>query len=312
MTSGPSLEAADLSKAYSHVLALDSVSFRYEGPGAIGYLGPNGAGKTTTLKLFTGLLRPTRGRALVDGIDVAKNPKAALANVGALIETPEPYPRQSVEEALQMVGEFRGIPAGELREQIGKYAEALDLPPRDARIGRLSKGQKQRVVFAATLLGDPGLLLLDEPTNGLDPAERVRVREVLQGLKKDRLIFMSSHLLQEVTEVCDRVLFLNRGKILLEDSVTHLTDRFKATRVDVEFSAPVPIDRLSSLQSPASKVEALSDRRFRIEFDGSNEARARILVACQGVGAVVSFSSTGLVLEDAYLQLLQGSANGGR
>ncbi len=312
MTSGPSLEAADLSKAYARVLALDGVSFRYEGPGAIGYLGPNGAGKTTTLKLFTSLLRPTRGRAFVDGIDVAKNPKAALADVGALIETPEPYPRQSVEEALRMVGEFRGIPAEELREQIGKYVEALDLPPLDARIGSLSKGQKQRVVFAATLLGDPRLLLLDEPTNGLDPAERVRVREVLRDLKKDRLIFMSSHLLQEVTEVCDRVMFLNRGKVLLEDSVAHLADRFKATRVDVEFSAPVAMNRLSPLQGLALGVMALSDRRLRIEFDGSTETRTKILVACQAVGAVVSFSSAGLALEDAYLQLLQGSANGGR
>ena len=310
MTSGPSLEAVDLSKAYGRALALDGVSFRYEGPGAIGYVGPNGAGKTTTLKLFTGLLRPTRGHASVNGINVAEDPKAALADVGALIETPEPYPRQSVEEALRMVGEFRGISRDSLREQIRKYAHGLDLPSLDARIGRLSKGQKQRVVFAATLLGDPRLLLLDEPTNGLDPAERVAVREVLRGLKKERLIFMSSHLLQEVTEVCDRVMFLNRGKVLLEDSVAHLADRFKATRVDVEFSAPVAMNRLSPLQGLALGVMALSDRRLRIEFDGSTETRTKILAACQVVGAVVSFSSAGLALEDAYLQLLQGSANG--
>ena len=309
MTSGPSLEAARLSKAYGRVLALDEASFRYEGAGAIGYVGPNGAGKTTTLKLFTGLLRPTRGRALVDGIDVAANPKAALADVGALIETPEPYPRQSVEEALRMVGEFRGIPAGPLGDQIRAHARALGLPPLNARIGRLSKGQRQRVVFAATLLGDPPLLLLDEPTNGLDPAERVTVREVLRDLKKDRLIFMSSHLLQEVTEVCDRVLFLNRGKVLLEDSVAHLEDRFKATRVDVEFSAPVAMARLAPLQGLASGVEPLSDRRIRIAFDGSLDTRTKILTACQAVAPVISFSSAGLALEDAYLQLLQGPAN---
>ncbi len=211
-----------------------------------------------------------------------------------------------------MVGEFRGISKDSLRDQIRDYAHALDLPSLGARIGRLSKGQKQRVVFAATLLGDSRLLLLDEPTNGLDPAERVAVREVLRGLKKDHLIFMSSHLLQEVTEVCDRVMFLNRGKVLLEDSVAHLADRFKATRVDVEFSAPVAMNRLSPLQGLALGVVALSDRRLRIEFDGTTETRTKILVACQAVGAVVSFSSAGLALEDAYLQLLQGSANGAR
>jgi ABC-2 type transport system ATP-binding protein len=187
----------------------------------------------------------------------------------------------------------------------------LDLPPLDARIGRLSKGQKQRVVFAATLLGDSRLLLLDEPTNGLDPAERVTVREVLRTLKKDRLIFMSSHLLQEVTEVCDRVLFLNRGKVLLEDSVAHLADRFKATRVDVEFSAPVDMRTLYPLQGLALNVQALSDRRLRIEFDGSTEIRSKILTACQRIGPVFSFSSAGLALEDAYLQLLQAPADGG-
>ena len=312
MTSGPSLEAAGLSKAYGHTLALDGASFRYEGPGAIGYVGPNGAGKTTTLKLFTGLLRPTRGRALVDGIDISERPKAALADVGALIETPEPYPRQSVEEALRMAGEFRGIPAGPLGNEIRTHAEALDLPPLNVRIGHLSKGQKQRVVFAATLLGDPPLLLLDEPTNGLDPAERVTVREVLRGLKKDRLIFLSSHLLQEVTEVCDRVMFLNRGKVLLEDSVANLADRFKATRVDVEFIGPVAMARLSPLQGLALRVEALSDRRLRIAFDGSLETRAKILTACQAVAPVLSFSSAGLALEDAYLQLLEGSADESR
>ena len=312
MTSGPRLEAAGLSKAYGHTLALDGASFRYEGPGAIGYVGPNGAGKTTTLKLFTGLLRPTRGRALVDGIDISERPKAALADVGALIETPEPYPRQSVEEALRMAGEFRGIPAGPLGNEIRTHAEALDLPPLNVRIGHLSKGQKQRVVFAATLLGDPPLLLLDEPTNGLDPAERVTVREVLRGLKKDRLIFLSSHLLQEVTEVCDRVMFLNRGKVLLEDSVANLADRFKATRVDVEFIGPVAMARLSPLQGLALRVEALSDRRLRIAFDGSLETRAKILTACQAVAPVLSFSSAGLALEDAYLQLLEGSADESR
>ena len=301
------IQAIGLTKSFGNgFVALDRAEFHYTGPGAIGYLGPNGAGKTTTLKLLVGLLRPTGGQALVNGLDVRADRKRALWDVGAVIETPEPYPSQSVREALEMVGEFRGVPPSDLAREIDEYRRVLDLPPFEQRTGKLSKGQRQRIAVAASLLGNPSVLLLDEPTSGLDPAERVLVRNLLNRLKKDHLILMSSHLMQEVTEICDQVIFVNRGRIVLADSVEHVAERFRTRAIDVEFTAPVAPAAMTGLTPAALVVSPLSDRRFRIEFDGSDAARSQILVACQKVGNVASFASASLVLEEAYLQLMQG------
>ncbi len=301
----PSLEARGLTKRFNSLAALDRASFRYEGGGAIGYLGPNGAGKTTTLKLFTGLLRPTEGQALVDGRDVAVEPKEALWDVGAVVETPEPYPALTGRETLAMIGRFRGLSSETIRDRTEVYRKELDLPDLDRRTGRLSKGQKQRVVLAGVLLAEPSVLLLDEPTSGLDPAERVVIRNILRGLKsRDRLILMSSHLLQEVTEICDRLIFVNQGRILLEDTVVAVEERFRVRRLDVEFDRNVPPEALRSYPG-VTGVEPVSPGRLRLGFEGTNEDRANLLKHCLTIAPVLSFSSSALTLEDAYLKLMR-------
>ena len=302
-----SIEVRGLTKNYARgAPALVDASFRYEGTGAIGYLGPNGAGKTTTLKLLTGLLRPTRGSASLNGIDVMQDRKHALADVGAIIESPEPYPSQTVAEAIDMVGEFRGGRSPETAREIAELNHLLDLPPLEARCGRLSKGQRQRVAIAASLVRDPRVISLDEPTSGLDPKERILIRNLLNVLKKDRLILMSSHLMQEVTDICDQVIFISEGKILLRDSVENVAVRFRTKAVDVEFATPMPIDRIRALGTVVAEVSVVGERRFRIAFDGSTTARAEILRGLVGLGPVLSYQSASLVLEDAYLALMQG------
>jgi ABC-2 type transport system ATP-binding protein len=301
----PKLEASALTKRFGGTTALDAATFRYEGGGAIGYLGPNGAGKTTTLKLFTGFLRPSSGRALINDLDVWDDPKAALWEVGTVVETPEPYPALTARETLAMIGEFRGLSREEIRDQTSRYASALELPPLDRKTATLSKGQKQRVVLAGVLLCEPSVLLLDEPTSGLDPAERVIIRNALVRLKQaGRLVLMSSHLIQEVTEICDRVIFINGGRILLQDTVQNLEARFKATQLEVEFGSPVDSALLGAVRGVRA-VDALSPTRFRITLDGGEAARSEILAGCQRIGPVTSFSSAMLTLEEAYLKLMQ-------
>ncbi len=302
----PTLEAVGLSKRFNSTAALDHATFRYSGGAAIGYLGPNGAGKTTTLKLFAGLLRPTEGRALINGFDAVSDPKTGLWEVGSLIETPEPYPALSARETLAMIGEFHGLSSEEIRDRTDRYARELELPPLDRKTAKLSKGQKQRIVIAGILLPEPQVLLLDEPTSGLDPAERVVIRNLLLRLKREnRLILMSSHLLQEVTEICDGVIFINQGRILLQDTVENIGNRFRVRSLDVEFARPVDAVSLGTIPG-VSNVQPISPTRFRLGFDGSEDARARILEGCQGIGRVTSFTSSALTLEDAYLRLIQG------
>lgn len=306
------IEVAGLTKNYSGGRpALIDASFVYEGSGAIGYLGPNGAGKTTTLKLLTGLLRPTHGSASINGIDVLRDRKHALADVGAVIETPEPYPSQTVSEAIDMVAEFRRGDHEDVAQEIGELNAKLELPPLDARTGRLSKGQRQRVVIASALVRDPKIVILDEPTAGLDPKERILIRNLLNELKKDHLILMSSHLMQEVTEICDQVIFINQGQIVLRDTVENLADRFQTRSVDAEFATPMPIDRIRSLGPLVKDVTVVGERRFRILFDGSVSARAEILAGLVKLGPVLSYTSASLVLEDAYLSLMRGEPNNG-
>lgn len=302
---GASIEVQGLTKVFSGREALCEASFRYEGAGAIGYLGPNGAGKTTTLKLLTGLLRPTRGTALINDINVMQDRKRALAGVGAVIETPEPYPSQTVAEAIEMAGEFRGGPSHGLDREIRDLGAVLDLPPWDARCGQLSKGQRQRVSIAASLVRNPSVLILDEPTNGLDPKERILIRNVLNDLKKDHLVLMSSHLMAEVTDICGQVIFINQGRIILRDTVENVANRFRSRAIEVEFDAPVPMERIQRLGPLVGEVVALSERRFRITFDGSKVSRGELLRQLEEVATVITYQSASLVLEDAYLALMQ-------
>ncbi|MGA8275016.1 MAG: ABC transporter ATP-binding protein [Thermoplasmata archaeon] len=288
---------------------MSDLSFRYEGAGAVGYLGPNGAGKTTTLKLLVGLLRPSTGHAFLNGIDPMVDRKSALWDVGALIETPEPYPTLNVHEALDTVGRARGLSPDDVDREVDRCHELLDLPPLGQRIGWLSKGQRQRVALASTLMGDPSVLLLDEPTSGLDPAERVVVRRLLNRLKRDHLLLMSSHQMLEVTEVCDQVIFLHQGRILLKDRVDRLAGRIRSRQVDVEFEHPVAPDAMEALRPIATEVTPLSERRWRISFDGADATRVHLLELCQGVGPVLQFAHTSLVLEEAYLELIPQNAD---
>jgi len=305
-----SFEVAGLSKSFrTGPAVLRDLSFRYEGAGAVGYLGPNGAGKTTTLKLLVGLLRPTQGHAYLDGVDPMVDRKRALWNVGALIETPEPYPTLNVYEALDVVGRARGLTRDDVDREVDRCHALLDLPPLGQRVGWLSKGQRQRVALAATLMGDPTVLLLDEPTSGLDPAERVLVRGLLNQLKRDHLVLMSSHQMLEVTEVCDEVIFLHHGQVLLKDRVDRVAARIRSRQVDVEFDRPVVPERMSVLRAIATEVTAISDRRWRISFNGSDEARARLLGLCQTLAPVTLFAHTSLILEEAYLELIPKSAD---
>jgi len=300
-----SFEVSGLSKSFrAGAPILTRLSFRYEGAGAVGYLGPNGAGKTTTLKLLVGLLRPTEGHAYLNGIDPMADRKEALWDVGALIETPEPYPTLNVHEALDAVGRERGLSREGVDTEVDRCHELLDLPPLGQRVGWLSKGQRQRVALAAALMGDPSVLLLDEPTSGLDPAERVLVRRLLNELKRDHLVFMSSHQMFEVTEVCDEVVFLHHGEVLLKDRVDRVAGRIRSRQVDVEFEHAVPSTAMATLRPLAPEIAALSEKRWRITFDGSDETRVKLLGLCQTIGPVAQFANTSLVLEEAYLELI--------
>jgi ABC-2 type transport system ATP-binding protein len=300
-----SIEVANLTKCYAPgVPVVDDISFREEGPGAIGYLGPNGAGKTTTLKLLLGLLAPTEGSALLNGFDPLRDRRNALARVGAIVETPEPYPSERIYDALERVGRLRGLDRDGIDDEIDRCHRELRLPPLDRRCGWLSKGERQRVVLAAACLGDPETLLLDEPTNGMDPTERIQVRGFLKRLKRDHLILMSSHLLGDVSAICDRLIFIDRGRILLNASAEEVAARVPVRAIEVEFTRPTADEALEPLRTWCERITRVGDRQVRIRFDGRQETLTRLLEECQRIGPLVSFAPAVPTLEAAYRDIV--------
>jgi ABC-2 type transport system ATP-binding protein len=308
----PSVEAVNLSKRYGSFTALSNLSLKLEGAKCVGFLGPNGAGKTTTLKLFTDLIRPNSGEALINGLNVHTRKKKALESVGALIETPEIYPALTPREGLSMIAEIRGVPKAERNKSIEDSLREVHMEEWiDKRMGKFSKGMKQRVCVASALLSDPTVVLLDEPTNGLDPRGMSEVRGIIKSLKgKNRLIFMSSHLLSEVSEVCDEVAMIDHGKLVVYDTIANVTAKFSGGEnvVEVGFKQDVDatlISRISQIQG-VKTVERIDNTNLRMIFTGSITVQESILASMVSMSlGVISYKPAASALEDAYLSLIK-------
>ena len=308
-----SIEAIKLTKEYDSFLALDDLNLRIDGAKCVGFLGPNGAGKTTTLKIFTDLIHRSSGQALINGVDVHSDKKKALAAVAALVETPEIYPSLTPREALMIIAKHRGVPS-EIRSK--KIEEALhEVHMEDwssSKVGKFSKGMKQRVNIASTLLSDPEIVLLDEPTSGLDPRGMSEVREMVKNLKKRRrLIFMSSHLLSEVMDVCDEAALIDHGKLLVYDTIQNLTSRFSGGGSVLEVGLAAPragegiVETIRKIHGVTS-VEVLDDRNLRLKFAGNAETQAEILSELVALKlGVNSFKASSSALEDDCLNLIK-------
>ncbi len=297
------LIAERLGKEFGKFNAVKDVSFRLDGCGCFGYLGPNGAGKTTTMKLFSSLLRPSEGRALVNGFDVAGQRSLALKAVGSLIEDPEPYPYMTGREFIEF--------SVKVRDQNRKadtkgLEEFLTLPPLDVKCSKLSKGQRRRVYLAALLAQDPDIFILDEPSAGLDPAESVVFRNTIMKLKKDRMIFLSSHLLYEVAQVCDYVMFINKGKIVEKGNVQEISKRFVSRALRVEFEPIAKEERLIELTRMGLVLgfDKEAERTYVLKFDGKDETRKAIVDELYRMG-LRSVQDAQLSLEQAYLDLVK-------
>jgi ABC-2 type transport system ATP-binding protein len=306
----PSLEAVALTKRFGSFTAVDRLDLKLEGTKCVGFLGPNGAGKTTTLKMFTDLIFPNEGEAFINGISVQKDRKRALSVCGDLIESPEIYPALSPREAFEMSGALRGMRPEEISSRTATVLEEVRMTEwADQKFGRMSKGMKQRINVAAALLSDPEVVILDEPSTGLDPRGMAEVRTIVRGLKKeDRLVFMSSHILSEVVDVCDEVALINHGKLLFYDSLANVSSRLNSNAISVElaFVAPVADQTLSSQVGAipgVTSVSAVDPRHARIMIQGGPEAQAQVLERLVALRlGLVGFEPSQSALEEVYLQ----------
>ncbi len=222
------IEVQHLTKRYGRVTAVDDVSFRVERGEILGFLGPNGAGKTTTMRILTGYMPATEGRATVAGYDVFDQPIEAKRRTGYLPETPPLYPDMTVREYLDFVARIKGVPPAERATRVDAVMRRTHVDDVAARhCGKLSKGYRQRVGLAQAILHNPEVLILDEPTAGLDPKQIIETRDLIRGLAGDHTIILSTHILPEVSQTCQRVVIINKGRVVAVDTPENLTKRLR-------------------------------------------------------------------------------------
>jgi len=299
-----SLQVSQLLKVYGAQKAVNNISFTVNKGEIVGFLGPNGAGKTTTMKMITGYLTPDAGTALVCGINVQQNPIEVKKKIGYLPEANPLYFEMYVREYLSFVAGVHKLP--NTKQAIDNVIELTGLMLESKKkIGQLSKGYKQRVGLAAALVHNPEVLILDEPTSGLDPNQVVEIRNVIKQQGRDKTVLFSSHILQEVQAICDRVIIINKGEIVADDSLAQLQKGSRSNIVNVSFNQAVNAGALEGLTS-VTRSQSANGHDWQLTTSDINTARKQLLeFAVRENLDIVSLGTKGDNLEEIFRELTQ-------
>ena len=306
------IEVRNLTRKYGDTYAIKDLNFTIDKGKVYGFLGPNGAGKSTTMNILTGYLAATGGSVVVNGHDILEEPKEARACIGYLPEQPPLYQDMTVREYLDFAAELKGIPANQRKSSVEEAMSVLVLETVSQRLIRnLSKGYKQRVGFAQALLGDPEILILDEPTVGLDPKQIIEIRSLIRELGQKHTVILSSHILSEVSEVCDHIMIISRGQLVASDSTEELMKRMQ----------PVTALRITAVADSSEVRKALSEFgeitdpeisetgepgvvSVEVQYDSDRDLRMEIAKKFTEYGCtIIEMSTEKATLEDIFLEL---------
>ncbi len=304
------IEATGLTHYYGPQPAIQDVNFGVEKGEILGFLGPNGAGKTTTMRILTGFMPPTRGKVTLDGYDVVEQSLQVRRRIGYLPETVPLYTDMTVSGYLKYMGTLRGMPAKNIKRRIGEVVDVCRLGEyHKTIIGKLSKGFRQRVGVAQAILHEPEVLVLDEPTIGIDPIQVVETRKLIQDLGKSQTVVLSSHILPEVSMICGRVMIINHGRIVAEDTPSNLAKRLQGVnRLEVEVGGPTnevlaalkKVDGVTEVNHQSGQGRAM----YTIQAIGGQDLRDEISRAVISSGwSLLSMQTVGMSLEDIFLEL---------
>lgn len=297
-----SIEIKNLLKTYGEQKAVNNISFKIEKGEIVGFLGPNGAGKSTTMKILTGYLKQNSGEAIVCGINVAEDPLATKKKIGYLPELNALYYDMYVKEYLAFISEVHKIE--DVKKKINSVIELTGLTVESKKkIGQLSKGYKQRVGLAAALIHDPEVLILDEPTSGLDPNQIIEIRDVIKKQGQNKTVLFSSHILQEVEAICDRIIIINKGELVADDKLANLQKGNKQQTVKVVFKETIDTDLLSNLKN-VTGVNLYGSSAFNIQCTNAESVKKQILqLALDKNLNIVSLQSENQSLENIFKTL---------
>lgn len=311
-----------LSKRYAKHVAVDNISFEVGKGQIVGFLGPNGAGKTTTMRVLTCFLPPTSGKVSIAGFDVLDKPNEVKKHIGYLPETPPLYPEMTVGDYLTFVGKLKGIANAEVPSRVDEVAKRCAVADVKGKlISKLSKGYRQRVGLAQAIIHNPDVLILDEPTSGLDPKQIIETRDLIRDLGRDHTIILSTHILPEVENICQKVIIISRGKLMATDTVENLTSRLRGSEAVLVEIAPRSSESLdpAALQSRLEAVAGVSrvlpletpDARHRFEVESLPNRSIRGDLAravVEGGWNLTELHAVSVSLEDIFLQLTNPDA----
>lgn len=305
------IEVMHLGKRYGEVVAIDDVNFSVAKGEILAFLGPNGAGKTTTMRILTCFMPATSGTAKVAGFDIFESPMEVKRRIGYLPDNPPVYPEMTVSEFLQFVAKIKGVPNNKIKAALASALEKCSIGDVSRRlIGNLSRGYRQRVGLAQAIIHNPDVLILDEPTVGLDPKQIIEIRELIKGLGGEHTIVLSTHILPEATAVCQKVVIINRGKIVAVDSQDRLSAQVrKSEKISVRVRRAEAVDTakllsIDGVQQVLPQAAADGEGLFIVESDLGRDIREELSkrVVENGWG-LLEMKPLAISLEDVFLQL---------
>ena len=309
------IEIKNVTKKYGKVIAVDNISFEVKNGEIVGLLGPNGAGKSTTMNMITGFIEPTEGTIIVDGYDMSKKPKKAKREIGYMPEGVPLYADMTVREFVKFMAEIKRVDKRERNVKVEKIIEQTGLKDVEKKlIKNLSRGYKQRVSMAGALVGEPKVLILDEPTVGLDPKQITEIRSLIKELGKTHTIILSSHILSEVSQICQRVVIINKGKIIAVDTPENLE-----TKVSNKNIVYVTVeDSENKIEKVAENIKEITNIKFIKEnndntkqymLESKNDVDLRKIVfkefAKENI-TIFELKKEDATLEDAFMKLIEG------
>ena len=308
------IEVRNLTKKYGDHFAVQDISFSLEKGKIYGLLGPNGAGKSTTMTIMTGYIAATSGEVIIEGHDIFKEAEEAKKHIGYLPEIPPLYMDMTVWEYLFTVADLKGVPKSERKSMIGDVMEKVMITNmKDRLIKNLSKGYKQRVGIAQTLIGNPDIIILDEPTVGLDPKQIIEIRTLIKQLGEDHTVLISSHILSEIGAVCDHVVIINKGHLVVSDSTENLEKLFKGQDI-LCLSAQGELEKIQNIlrEFPALSIADMKEAeeaetyRFQLKVQDQADYRKQLFFRFAEAGIpLLEISRAGMSLEDIFLEITE-------
>lgn len=309
------IEVKNVTKKYGNFTAVDNINFDINDGEIIGLLGPNGAGKSTTMNMITGYIEPTKGEIIVEGYDISKKPNKAKSQIGYMPEGVPLYSDLTVKEFINYMAELKKVNRKERKEKVEKVIEQTGLKDVENKLTRnLSRGYKQRVSLAGALVGEPKVLILDEPTVGLDPKQITEIRELIKNLGKTHTIILSSHILSEVSQICNKVIIINKGKILAIDTPENLENKVSNNNI-----VYITVEDLENkIEKIKEKIEQIKDiklikenddktKQYSIEVSGNEDLRKTIFTefAKENI-TIFEMKKADTTLEDAFMKIIEG------